>query len=165
MPTRPTDRPTAPAALLPAAADRRAAYAALLLRVALGTMLIAHGSLKVFGFGLAGFAGFLGGLGYPAFFAHLVVLAELGGGLLLVLGVWTSWVSLLVLPILIGATLAHAGNGWLFTSPNGGWEFPAFWTAALVVQALLGDGAHALGRLVFPAAVPGLRPAAPVAAE
>jgi putative oxidoreductase len=38
----------------------------------------------------------------------------------------------------------HAGNGWLFTSPNGGWEYPAFWTVALVVQALLGDGAFAL---------------------
>ena len=47
------------------------------------------------------------------------------------------------MPVLIGATWVHAGNGWLFTSPKGGWEFPAFWTVALIVQALLGDGALA----------------------
>jgi len=46
-------------------------------------------------------------------------------------------------PVLLGATWAHAGNGWLFTSPNGGWEYPAFWTVALIVQAFLGDGAFA----------------------
>lgn len=49
----------------------------------------------------------------------------------------------LLLPILIGATLQHAGNGWVFSAENGDWEFPAFWTVMLVVQALLGDGAHA----------------------
>ena len=43
-----------------------------------------------------------------------------------------------------GATLQHLGNGWLFTAQNGGWEFPVFWTVALLVQALLGDGAFAL---------------------
>jgi putative oxidoreductase len=40
----------------------------------------------------------------------------------------------------------HAGNGWVFSAPNGGWEYPAFWTVMLFVQALLGDGAYALGR-------------------
>jgi hypothetical protein len=39
---------------------------------------------------------------------------------------------------------AHAVNGWLFSNAGGGWEFPAFWAATLVVQALLGDGAFAL---------------------
>ena len=48
---------------------------------------------------------------------------------------------------LLGATWAHAGNGWLFTAANGGWEYPAFLTAAAAVQALLGDGAFALGSL------------------
>ena len=52
------------------------------------------------------------------------------------------------IPVLIGATIQHAGNGWMFASPNGGWEFPAFWTVALAVQALLGAGAFAL-RLPF----------------
>jgi putative oxidoreductase len=46
---------------------------------------------------------------------------------------------------MIGATWQHLGNGWVFTAPNGGWEFPAFWTVMLLVQALLGEGRFALG--------------------
>jgi uncharacterized membrane protein YphA (DoxX/SURF4 family) len=78
------------------------------------------------------------------FFAYLVIAGEIGGGLALILGLWTRPISLLLLPIMIGATLQHVGGGWLFTNQGGGWEFPVFWTAALVVQALLGDGAFAL---------------------
>ena len=66
------------------------------------------------------------------------------GGGLLILGVQTRVVALALVPVLLGATWVHAGNGWLFTSPKGGWEYPAFWTVALIVQALLGDGAFAL---------------------
>jgi putative oxidoreductase len=46
----------------------------------------------------------------------------------------------------------HAGNGWVFTAPNGGWEYPAFLIVASVVQFLLGDGAYAL----VPSKPPGL---------
>jgi len=38
----------------------------------------------------------------------------------------------------------HGAAGFFFTNPHGGWEFPAFWSIALIVQALLGDGAYAL---------------------
>ncbi|MDC7787443.1 DoxX family protein [Rhodoplanes sp. TEM] len=124
---------------------RTAPYAALLLRVGLGAMLLAHGLLlKVVTFGVAGTAGYFQSLGYPAVFAYLVILGEIGGGLALILGVWTRWIALLMLPILIGATLQHLGNGWVFSAKGGGWEFPVFWIVALVVQALLGDGAYAL---------------------
>ncbi len=135
--------------------NRTAPYAALLLRVSLGTLLLAHGLLlKVFVFGIPGTVGFFESLGYPGFFAYLVILGEIGGGIALILGLWTRPVSLLLLPILIGATVQHAGNGWLFSAPNGGWEFPALWTVLLVVQALLGDGAYAwrpnvLNRVLF----------------
>lgn len=124
--------------------NRTAPYAALLLRVSLGVLLLAHGLLlKVFTFTIPGTVGYFESIGYPGFFAYLVILGEIGGGLALILGVWTRAISLLLLPILIGATLQHAGNGWVFSGENGGWEFPAFWTVMLVVQALLGDGAHA----------------------
>ena len=43
---------------------------------------------------------------------------------------------------MIGATWAHAGNGWVFTSANGGWEYPAFLSIATLVTALLGNGAR-----------------------
>lgn len=124
---------------------RTAPYAALLLRLSLGTLLLAHGLLlKVLTFGIPGTAAYFESIGYPGFFAYLVILGEIGGGLALILGLWTRPISLLLLPILIGATLQHVGNGWLFSAKGGGWEFPAFWTIMLIVQALLGDGAFAL---------------------
>lgn len=125
--------------------SRTAPYAALLLRVSLGILFLAHGLLlKVFTFTVPGTASFFVSIGYPGFFAYLVILGEIGGGLALILGLWTRPISLLLLPIMIGATLQHVTGGWLFTNQGGGWEFPAFWTAAVVVQALLGDGAYAL---------------------
>lgn len=124
---------------------RTAPYAATVLRVALGAALLAHGLLlKVFTFGLAGTASYFQSLGYPAALAYIVIATETLGGIALILGVWTRAVSLLLIPILIGATYQHVGNGWMFAAPKGGWEFPAFWTATLLVQALLGDGAFAL---------------------
>ena len=124
--------------------NRTAPYAALLLRVSLGVLLLAHGLLlKVFTFTIPGTVGFFESIGYPGFFAYLVILGEIGGGLALILGLWTRTVSVLLLPILIGATLQHTGNGWLFSAANGGWEFPAFWTVTALVQALLGDGVYA----------------------
>ena len=89
-------------------------------------------------------AGFFQSIGYPGWFAYLVIAGEIVGGLALLLGVYTRWFALLMLPILLGATLQHAGNGRLFSATGGGWEFPAFWTVTLVVQALLGDGAYAV---------------------
>ncbi len=124
---------------------RTAPYAALLLRVSLGVLFLAHGLLlKVFIFTIPGTVGYFQSIGYPGFFAYLVIAGEIGGGLALLFGVWTRPISILLLPIMIGATLQHVGNGWLFTGQNGGWEFPVFWTVALVAQALLGDGALAL---------------------
>jgi putative oxidoreductase len=123
---------------------RHAATAALLLRVSLGTMFIAHALLKYFVFTLPGTAQFFESLGLPGILGYVTFAAELGGGILLVLGVYSRAVALALVPILLGATWAHFGNGWLFSAPKGGWEYPAFWTATLFVQALLGDGAYAL---------------------
>jgi putative oxidoreductase len=124
--------------------SRNAATAAFVLRLSLGTMFIAHALLKYFVFTLPGTAQFFASLGLPGFLGYATFAAELVGGILLLVGFKTRIVSIALVPVLIGATWAHAGNGWLFSSPNGGWEYPAFWTIALVVQALLGDGAYAL---------------------
>ncbi|BAV32621.1 membrane protein [Sulfuricaulis limicola] len=121
-----------------------APYAALLLRLSLGVMFIAHALLKLVVFTLPGTVRFFESLGYPGFLAYVVFGAELAGGALLVLGVYTRWVSLALIPILIGAALVHVPNGWVFSAPNGGWEYPVFLVVASAVQALLGDGALAL---------------------
>ncbi|PWS37986.1 hypothetical protein DFH01_01335 [Falsiroseomonas bella] len=128
-----------------------APYAAFLLRVTMGVMLLAHGLLlKVMTFGLAGTMGFFGSLGYPPVFGAIVAIAEIAAGVALIAGVWVRLASLLMVPIMIGATIQHLPAGWLFSAQGGGWEFPAFWTVALLVQAGLGAGAFALdpGRLL-----------------
>lgn len=123
---------------------RTAPYAALVLRVSLGVMFIAHALLKYFVFTLPGTAQFFQSIGLPGALAYLVFWAELLGGIAILAGVYARWVSLALVPILLGAAWAHAGNGWLFSNANGGWEYPAFLAAAAVVQALLGDGRYAL---------------------
>lgn len=124
---------------------RTTPYAALLLRLALGTMFVAHALLKVFVFTLPGTVQFFESLGLPAALAYATVAAELVGGALLILGIGTRWVAVALIPFLLGATWVHLGNGWLFSAPKGGWEYPVFLTVAAAVQALLGDGAFALG--------------------
>ena len=123
---------------------RSSSYAALLLRVALGTLFVAHALLKYFVFTLPGTAAFFSSIGLPGVLGYVVFAAELIGGVLLIAGVATRAVAIALIPVLLGATWAHSGNGWLFTSANGGWEYPAFWTVALAVQALLGSGAYAV---------------------
>lgn len=123
---------------------RTAPYAAFTLRLALGAMFIAHALLKVLIFTLPGTVQFFESLGLPGVLAYVTVGAELVGGVMLILGIGTRWVAALLIPVLVGATWAHAPNGWLFTSPNGGWEYPAFISIAAFVQALLGDGAFSL---------------------
>jgi len=127
---------------------QNAQYAALLLRLSLGVMFLAHTGLKIFVFTIPGTVGFFESIGYPGFLAYVVILAEGLGGLALILGIQVRLVSAGLIPVLLGALMVHLPNGWLFTAPNGGWEFPAFWTLALAVQALLGAGAYAV-RLPF----------------
>ncbi|WP_424138027.1 DoxX family protein [Roseomonas chloroacetimidivorans] len=135
---------------------RLAPYALLLLRVSLGVMFIAHAWLKVAVFTVPGFAGFMAQAGFPAFLAWPVVLAELVGGLAILFGVYARAAAVLTLPVLAGALMVHAGNGWVFNAPNGGWEYPAFLIAAAIVQALAGDGALALRATPVPATRPAL---------
>lgn len=118
-------------------------YGAFLLRITLGTALIAHGLMKVFVFTVPGTVGYFESLGYPSSVAYLVIVGEVGLGALLALGVQTRLAALAAVPILLGATFQHLGNGWVFSAAGGGWEYPAFWTVALIAQALLGPGALA----------------------
>lgn len=120
-------------------------HAALLLRVSLGVMYIAHSVvLKWMTFGLTGTAHYFESLGLPAFLAYVTFFAEFAGGVLLILGVQSRWVALALLPVLVGAAWVHIGNGWVFSAQGGGWEYPLYLIVLSVAQALLGDGAHAL---------------------
>lgn len=118
-------------------------YAATLLRLSLGTMYLAHAGLKLWVFTLAGTAAFFRSFGFPGWSAYGVFAAEVVGGVLLLAGWRTRAVSLALVPVLLGAIWVHSGNGWVFTSTGGGWEYPALLVAISLVQSLLGDGAFA----------------------
>jgi len=125
--------------------SRTAPYAALVLRVTLGALFLAHAGLKLFVFTPAGTAKFFGSLGFPPELAYVIMTVEVLSGVALILGVWTRYAALAGIPILLGAIFTvHGAAGFFFTNPKGGWEYPAFWAIALVAQALLGDGAFAL---------------------
>jgi putative oxidoreductase len=121
-----------------------APIAALVHRVTLGSMFLAHGLLKLLVFTLPGTVGFFASVGFPGWLAYPVTFGEIVGGVLLIAGFHTRLVSLALLPILLGAITVHFGNGWIYTNPNGGWEYAAFLSAAAITQALLGDGIFAL---------------------
>ena len=125
--------------------SRGPALGAFVLRVASGLAFLAHGLyLKVFIFTMPGTVGFFESLGLPGFTAWLTVIGETVGGLMLILGIGVRVASLWLIAILLGAVWTHAPNGWVFSSPNGGWEYPLFWTAVQVAILLLGPGAFAL---------------------
>jgi putative oxidoreductase len=139
--------------------DRWTELGVFLLRVALGLMFLAHGVLlKLLVFTLPGTAAFFGSIGLPGWLAYVVFAMEAVGGAMLVLGIQARWVALALVPVLVGAVWAHAGNGWVFTNANGGWEYPLYLSLLAIVQAMLGDGAYALMR-----STP-VRPPVPVAA-
>lgn len=118
--------------------------AALVLRITLGVMFIAHGLLKVVVFTLPGTVQFFDSVGFPGWMAYIVTLAEIGGGFALIAGIYTRQIAYVMIPVLLGAFYVHSGNGWLFSNANGGWEYPLFLIAATYVQALLGSGRYVL---------------------
>src|SRR5260370_13095524 len=105
---------------------RTAPYAALLLRVSLGLLFLAHASIKLFVFTPAGTAKFFASVGVPPDLAYVVMTAEVLSGIALVLGLWTRVVAIAATPILLGAIFTvHGAAGFLFTHPHGGSRVPA----------------------------------------
>lgn len=121
-------------------------YGVFLLRLALGVMWIAHALLKWFVFTLPGTAQFFESVGFPGFLAYPVFIAELAGGVVLVLGIYARQIALLLVPVMIAAAWVHVPNGWVHTSEGGGWEYPAFLIVTSLSLWLIGDGAWALRR-------------------
>jgi putative oxidoreductase len=115
------------------------AFAPFFLRIATGAIFVAHGWQKFVG-GVPGVAGFLGSLGFPMpeVFAVILITAELGGGILLILGAFTHWVAkILAVVALVALVVVHLPNG--FTGP-GGYEFILLILAAAVSLMITGAG-------------------------
>jgi|SRR2546425_3349955 len=129
--------------------------ALLLLRIAIGGVVIPHGLLKL---GLVGTGGSLAGVGgwfnsmglRPGlFWAYVATLAEAGGGLLTVLGlggpIGPGAVAADLVVVLI---VAHWPQGFWAGGGKVGWEFPLPLAAGGLAIALAGSGAWSLDRLL-----------------
>jgi putative oxidoreductase len=124
---------------------KTAPYAALTLRVTTGVLFLVHGLIKLFVFTPAGTAGYFESIGLPGALGYLTMLAEIAGGLALILGVKVRLVSAALVLVLLGAAFfGHGGFGFNWSNPNGGWEYPLMWAIVQAAVALLGDGPYAL---------------------
>jgi putative oxidoreductase len=124
----------------------------LILRIVVGLTVAAHGTQKVFGWfegpGLAGFSGVLDQLGMrPArLWAVVAAIAELAGGLLLALGLFTPIAGLVVAgDMLVAILTVHLAKG--FWNSKGGYEYPLALLASALALSLTGPGAVSFDRL------------------
>jgi putative oxidoreductase len=125
--------------------QRTAPYAALFLRVTLGLFAIAHIYWKFYirPDGLEGWWNGLLQAGYPNWVIIYVLSGEFIGAICLIPGIFTRWVALYTMPLIVGAAQFWlVRKGFFFT--GAGAELPTLWAVALIVQAGLGDGAYAL---------------------
>lgn len=139
---------------------RHREYAPVLLRVIIGIVFLLHGWQKLAVFGVANFAGAFGWAGPLAIvLAWLVTLTEVLGGIGLILGAFTRLSALLLTVVILGALLLVQIPGAL----NAGLPFGLLCgdgpcaerdltlLAGLVALFLLGGGAWALDKRIFPA--------------
>jgi len=120
-------------------------YGIFLIRITAGLIFLAHSLyLKVFIFTMSGTSSFFQSLGLPGITAWMVLFIEVIVGIMLILGLKTRQAALASIPVLVGATWAHSGNGWLFSNSGGGWEFPLFWTFVMIAITLTGSGAFSI---------------------
>jgi putative oxidoreductase len=102
------------------------------------------------GSGVAGVVGFFASLGIPAptLFAWVVTLVEVGGGLLVVLGLLTRYAAALVaVDMAVATVLVHLPNG--FGVSNGGYEFTLLLALTAVSVVLSGPGRLSLETVLF----------------
>ena len=117
-------------------------YGLLIIRLVLGIVMVAHGAQKLFTFGHAGVAGGFAqaGLPAPAIAAALIIAVELGGGILMLAGLFTRFVgAAFAFAMLVAAVKVHLPNG--FFMPTG-YEFTLTLGAIALGLALTGAGRY-----------------------
>ena len=131
----------------------RTNWAVLPLRLAVGTIFIAHGSQKLFGaFGGSGITGSAAGFAHLGlnpgiFWAWVVAITEFFGGLGILGGLLTRVSALGISAIMIvGVITVHGKNG--FFAKTGGFEYNLMILGAAVALIILGAGDYSLDALI-----------------
>ncbi len=126
-------------------------FALLVLRVALGLTLAAHGANKLKG-GLDNAGKWFSSMGMRqgGMQARLAAATELGCGVLLVLGLLTPFAAAGVIGVMtVAGVVAHRNNGFFVFRPGQGWEYVAFLAVAAFAIGTMGAGEwsvdHAIG--------------------
>jgi putative oxidoreductase len=138
---------------------RQIAAGIALLRLITGVVFIAHGAQKLFTMGLAAITeGFTQmGVPLPGVTAPMITLLELGGGLLLVVGLLTRPAALLLACDMAGAVLlVHLKSGFFLPA---GYEFALLLGVAMIALVLTGAGAYSLDAMIARDGLPQGRPA------
>jgi putative oxidoreductase len=131
----------------PAFLTRLSPFAGTVLRVAVGIVFVAHGYQKVSN-GLEGFGGFLTSLNVPMpdLMSYVVTILEIGGGILLILGLGTRIVALLLaLEMVFTIALVKLDTGFIGEQGTGA-ELDFLLLAGGLTLALLGPGALSADR-------------------
>lgn len=85
---------------------------------------------------------------FPTFLAYLVSGLESIGIILLILGLFTRFISIMLSFVMIGAIIfVHLSNG--FLASNGGFEIPLYYLMFLMLFATHGAGKYSLDKLLF----------------
>lgn len=130
--------------------EKWADKAPLVLRVALGAIFAWHGYDKVFVKGHEAITGFMTSLGLPLpeLMAYILSYGELIGGILLILGAFTYWVTLFdVIVATVAWITVHASKG--FSVGEGGYEFIMLIFAASLSLMISGAGKYSVDALMM----------------
>ncbi len=107
----------------------------IITRLVLGIIFIIHG-LDKFQSGIGNIAGWFESIGLPGFTAYIVAIIELFGGIALILGLGTRYVSMLIALVMLGAMFkVKLAAGFL-----GGYELDVILLAVSIQLALTGSG-------------------------
>ena len=127
--------------------DRLQPLALLVMRLALGVIMVAHGYHKVFG-GLHHFVQFVSSMGFPAWVAYLSAFTEFLGGLLVLAGLFTRAAALAIcIDLGVAIWKVHLHNGLLGTPDHPGMEFPLAAASLAFALVFFGAGSLAIARL------------------
>lgn len=127
--------------------DRLQPLALLVMRLALGSVMVAHGYLKVFG-GLQHHAQFVASLGLPAWTAYLSSFAEFFGGILVLIGLLTRLAAFAIcIDMAVAIAKVHFHNGLMGNGGKAGYEFPLALAALAFALIFFGAGPIALDHI------------------